>query len=438
MAAEDSELIHELQVMLSQKTPVLPQEELRSFVGRFFSLQDEYLRVLSKHLPPLYLLESFVLEQRARQFRDAFKRVLPEVSCYYAVKSNNCPEVVRILMKSGFGLDVSSGLELETALSLGARDIVFSGPGKTDQELSLAIMNAENVIVLMDSFGELHRLERMARSQARSQKKTVRAGIRLTSNPSGLWRKFGIPAHDLPAFWQEVERCSQVIFCGLQFHTSWNLNPEAQISFIQVLGKALKGMPDSFRKKVEFIDIGGGYWPPQGEWLQDAGTPAGSIRKILGQRFSSAETHYRLASVPIETFAERLGVAIQNHLFETVSCRICLEPGRWVCNDAMHLIISVVDKKAPDLVITDAGTNAIGWERFETDYFPILNLTRPSMKERSCHVLGSLCTPHDVWGYSYWGEDIQPGDLLMVPTQGAYTYSLRQNFIKPLPSVVVI
>ena len=92
----------------------------------------------------------------------------------------------------------------------------------------------------------------------------------------------------------------------------------------------------------------------------------------------------------------------------------------------------------PDLVITDAGTNAVGWERFESDYFPVLNLTRPGMTERPCLILGSLCTPHDVWGASYWGEDIRCGDVLMIPAQGAYVYSLRQHFIKPLPSVVTI
>jgi diaminopimelate decarboxylase len=51
-------------------------------------------------------------------------------------------------------------------------------------------------------------------------------------------------------------------------------------------------------------------------------------------------------------------------------------------------------------------------------------------------VLGSLCTPHDVWGYSYFGEDIKTGDILLIPSQGAYTYSLHQNFIKPMATVV--
>jgi diaminopimelate decarboxylase len=102
------------------------------------------------------------------------------------------------------------------------------------------------------------------------------------------------------------------------------------------------------------------------------------------------------------------------------------------------LIISVVDKKDDTLVITDAGTNAIGWERFESDYSPILNLSRPSLTETACQILGSLCTPQDLWGYHYFGSGIEPGDVLMIPTQGAYTYSLRQEFIKPLPKVVAI
>jgi len=149
-------------------------------------------------------------------------------------------------------------------------------------------------------------------------------------------------------------------------------------------------------------------------------------------------THFRLPAKPIEYFAQELGRAITEHIHSVTPCRICFEPGRWLCNDAMHLLISVVDKKGDDLVITDAGTNAVGWERFENDYFPVLNLSRPAVEEKACNILGALCTPHDVWGYNYWGTDIRVGDILMIPTQGAYTYSLRQHFIKPIPNVVII
>lgn len=145
-----------------------------------------------------------------------------------------------------------------------------------------------------------------------------------------------------------------------------------------------------------------------------------------------------IPAASIDTFAQTLGRVIRDEILCLGEFRICFEPGRWICNDAMHIIVQVIDKKAPDLVITDAGTNAVGWERFETDYFPVLNLTRSAMEERPCHVLGSLCTPHDVWGYAYFGKEIREKDILMIPTQGAYTFSLRQEFIKPLPRVAVI
>jgi len=219
---------------------------------------------------------------------------------------------------------------------------------------------------------------------------------------------------------------------------SWNLTPDAQCNFIEMLGRTLANLPESCRKSIEFIDIGGGYWPPQGEWLQPAGTREGQLRMALGKEAGKPTDHYRLSAANIDDFAGRLSEAINRHIFSVIKCRICFEPGRWICHDAMHLLMSVADKKADDMVITDAGTNAIGWERFETDYFPVLNLTSPSLDERACNILGSLCTPHDVWGYTYWGESIKDGDILMIPSQGAYTFSLRQNFIKPLPSVVVL
>ena len=351
---------------------------------------------------------------------------MDSVSFYYAVKSNNYPGVSKALLDCGFGLDVSSGIELEMALALGARDLVFSGPGKTDSELSLAVAHWDRVVVLVDSFGELQRLERTAAAADR----TVSVGVRLTTRTEGLWRKFGIGTEALSDFLAQATCASHLKIRGLQFHTSWNLGPAGQAAFIERLSETLRHIRPDLRSQIEFVDIGGGYWPEGGEWLQPAGVPEGKLRDILGESPGSWEDHYCFDAASIDTFARTIGNAVAKYLRSLIPVRICFEPGRWICNDAMHLLIRVVDKKDRDLVITDAGTNAVGWERFETDYFPVLNLSRPGLVERPCHVLGSLCTPHDVWGYAYWGRGIEVGDILMVPTQGAYTYSLRQHFIK--------
>jgi diaminopimelate decarboxylase len=421
---------------LSAKVPTLSADALQAFVTPYLDRRHTFLDSAKRHESPLYLLDKSALSAAAVRLKAAFEHVLPEVGFYYAVKSNNHPEVARTLVDHGFGLDVSSGLELETALQLGVRDAIFSGPGKTDAELGLAARHADQVTVLLDSPGELQRLEAAATAQA----VTVRCGVRLTVNHSGLWRKFGIALESLADFWAMASRCPHIELIGLQFHTSWNLTPDSQIAFIQRLGKALTNMPQAFIEDIDFIDIGGGYWPCQGEWLHAVATPAGRVRDALGLPAANKPPrgHYCLSAEPIEAFACQLGAALGENIFNLKPCRIYVEPGRWISHAAMHLLITVVDKKASDLVITDAGTNAVGWERYESDYFPILNLSRPSLIEHPCHILGSLCTPHDVWGYFYFGTSVEPGDILMIPTQGAYTYSLRQNFIKPLPEVVIL
>ena len=420
--------------LLERATPVLPSRELDDFVRSFIDRREVLLGLCRESGSPLYLLEKRTLLDRAEQFARAFRREFDDVAVYYAVKSNNCPAVISALAEAGLGLDVSSGPELNLALSCGTSEIIFTGPGKTPEELVLAARNAGRVTVLLDSFAELARLDQAA-CEAQS---VVTAGVRLATDETGLWRKFGIPVSSLQDFMAEAERCRRVKLCGLQFHTSWNLGPGAQVAFIGQLGEVLSGIDRKYRSGIEFVDIGGGYWPPQGEWLHPAGTPEGKLRQAALSPSGPPRVHHRLAASPIEEFARRIGLAAREHLFPLLDCRIITEPGRWICNDAMHIILTVLDRKADDLVITDGGTNAVGWERFEVDYFPVINLSRPSTTERPCYVMGSLCTPHDLWGYAYHGEGIEPGDLLLVPTQGAYTYSLGQQFIKPLPKVVVL
>jgi len=418
-----------------QPSNELPAATLETFVENYFNRRQAYLRLYADYGRPLYVLEPKVLTRQAGRFKRAFQAVLPDTGFYFAVKSNNHPDVARTLLKAGFGLDVSSGLELKMALDVNAENIVFSGPGKTADELSLAVAHPGRVTVLIDSFVELQRLEALAAARGTD----LRAGVRLCTNPSGLWRKFGILPAQLPEFYQAARQCPHVLLQGLQFHTSWNLTPAAHADFIRSLGAVLAGMPDDFLRQLAFIDIGGGYWPEQGEWLHQLETAsAEEARSHLENAAGQCRPHYRLAAENIDVFAAVIGRAVAEHLLPRVDCRICFEPGRWICHEAMQVLMRVQDKKGEDLVITDAGTNAIGWERFETDYFPVLNLTRPSFTERPCHVLGALCTPHDVWGFSYFGQDIQIDDILLVPAQGAYTYSLRQHFIKPPPAVVIL
>lgn len=419
--------------LLARRPAVLDPSKVADYVARHLERRDGYLRIWEENgRRPAYVLDRESLTAAAARFRQAFLSRIPEVGFFYAVKSNSHPEIAATLVESGFGLDVSSGLELRTALAAGARQIVFSGPGKTEEELSLAVAHSDQTTVLIDSFGELERLAGVTAAQGRS----IRAGVRLTPPVKGAWRKFGIPLLRLGEFWQAAEMVPFVHLEGIQFHASWNMSAEAQVETIAALGEELARWPKWLSRQIRFLDIGGGFWPERGEWLQEGATDQGRIETILGTSQTDSRNRYFVPAEPIERFAAAISEALRRRVFPHVRCRLCVEPGRWICNDAMHILVSVADKKENDLVITDAGTNAVGWERFEQDYVPIINLTRPALEERPCLVLGSLCTPHDFWGYGYWGTDIQFDDVLLIPDQGAYTYSLRQEFIKPLPNVV--
>lgn len=400
------------------KPEPLPAEVVRDFVAPLFEKAGYYRDIAEKFDGPLFLVDPAVLRERARRFRAAFSSYLPKTAVYYAMKSNSMPYLSQVLVDCGLGLDVSSGEELSCALDLGAKDIIFSGPGKTLPELAMAAAHPDRVTLLLDSFGEMDRLAPLVAPE----KGVLRVGIRINTNPEGLWRKFGILPERAADLYDRILACPGVRFAGFQFHSSWNMEPSRQVEGIKALGAMLKTLPDQMLAQCDFLDIGGGYWPEQGEWLV--------TREPL------AHTWHR--ALPIETFAKDLSRAIRQWIFPVKQCRICFEPGRWLCSDALHILVRVVDKKEADLVITDAGTNAVGWERFETDYFPVLNLSRPAMAEKPCRILGSLCTPHDVWGMAFHGQDIQENDLLMIPSQGAYTWGLRQNFIKPLPGVVAL
>jgi diaminopimelate decarboxylase len=428
---DDTELVLKAEGLLRQTVSPMDEDLLQRFVESCLAYRGAFIQLAREHGSPLYVLDPEGLRGRVGRFRKVFENRLGAVDIFFAVKSNNMPEISKIMVEEGVGLDVSSGLELKLALAAGAPAIFFSGPGKTDSELHAAIEQADRVTILMDSFGELERLDHLTRQECR----TVRAGVRLTTNANGLWRKFGIPLSKLERFIENARHAPFIELEGLQFHTSWNLTPDAQTAFIAELGDALRALPEKQMETIRFLDMGGGFWPEQGEWVRAAGTPSGALRNLLSPSAPDTVSRFLLPSSPIEIFAERIAEALQKAFPPSFHCRICMEPGRWLCHTPVHLLMTVVDVKAEDLVITDAGTNAVGWERFEQDYFPVINLTHPGLQEQPCHILGSLCTPHDVWGYAYHGSGIQPGDLLLIPTQGAYTYSLRQTFIKPLPAV---
>jgi diaminopimelate decarboxylase len=430
-----SQLTGVLLNLLKNREKVLPPSLLRAYVQSMLDKRDFLLESATRFGTPQYLFDEPALAKSLSRFHDIFSKHLDRFRIFYAVKSNSYPGLCKHVADRGHGLDVSSGLELSMALSLGCRSIIFSGPGKTDPELTLAIQNRDRVTLLMDSAGELERVSRLVQDSEMGNV-PLKVGFRLTGRHHGAWGKFGVPPEQLGVIFRKALSLKGLDPQGIQFHTSWNMGPEAQVQMIETVGACVRDLPEDIGSRLKFLDIGGGYWPESGEWLNPQNTWKGRLVQALDPDYRFKPKHYYCPAKPLDEFARKISRAVQSQGKPLADLEIFMEPGRWISTPAMHVLVQVVDKKEATVAITDGGINLLGWERPLSEFIPLINLTRPSLREFPVKVFGPLCTPLDIWGTTLFGEGVEKGEILLVPDQGSYTYSLRQSFIKPIARVV--
>jgi len=141
--------------LFSNRASVLAPDLIRTYLRSMLSKRDVLLESVRRFSTPQYFFDEPALAASLSRFQEVFSKHLGRFRIFYAVKSNSFRGLCKHVSDAGHGLDVSSGVELSMALSLGCGHILFSGPAKTDAELSLAIQNRDKVTLLMDSAGEL-------------------------------------------------------------------------------------------------------------------------------------------------------------------------------------------------------------------------------------------------------------------------------------------
>lgn len=149
---------------------------------------------------------------------------------------------------------------------------------------------------------------------------------------------------------------------------------------------------------------------------------------------------FRITPVePLQNFALAIGETLKQHILPfNPDMAIYFEPGRFIVTPSTTILLRVMAVKK-ESVIVDGGINMLGDYKFaEYSFAPLLNVTHPSEQLVRKTIYGSLCDPHDIWGYSYYGEDLQVGDVLAVPQQGAYTFSSAWRFIKAIPAYIAV
>ena len=391
-------------------------------VSAILQKKSAFIKLARQYPSPFYIFDQKEFDIAIDSFAKTFNSRIPRLQIFYAMKSNPHPLLLMRIVKKGHNIDASSGREVLIALKQKPKTILFTGPAKTADDLQLALKHRDKVILNIDSFTELGRIGRLTKKK----KLTIRAGVRIFTAQHGDWSKFGIPLKELKKFWKEAEKYPLVALQGIQIHMSWSMNAKPYVIAIKEISEYLrKHFSQSELETIKFFDIGGGFVPYMMEGVYDK-----EPNPTRQYRFEATKT--------LETYADGIAGAIKKHLNPYLNCDIYVEPGRILSTYAMHILLTVNDVKAPNKVIADGGINMVGWEKYEIDYCPVINLTHPALKEMAGTVYGSLCTPDDIWAYRVFAKMIKEGDLLLLPHQGAYTFAYKQEFIKPLPKVVTL
>lgn len=419
---------------------------MKDFSSKISKIRKSRLRFIAlarKNSTPLYLYDAVEVKVNLTRFKQAFAKSGLPVKIFYAIKSNPYPDLLKTIVNEGACLDASSQRELKLALAAKAKQIIYTGPAKTTEAFRLILRHRKKITVNLDSFRELELLAKLAQQR----KVVVRCGVRVHTAQQQGWTKFGIALDKLRKFYDQARKHSALKFCGIQFHISLNKNPKKYVATLQELAKYLRtNFSTNELSEFKYVDIGGGFYPAAFEgihsWnpkqVMDFGNGANAhFKNILADKFKPR--YLPIRTDPIEKFAKEIAKAWRDQIRTLLpSARLYAEPGRFISHSAMHFLLKVADLKDGRVAILDGGTNMIGWEKYQFFYYaPIFNLTHfSSTREQPCILYGSLCTPDDLWGYYFYGKKIAIGDILLIPFQGAYTYTLAQNFIKAIPQVV--
>ncbi len=352
---------------------------------------------------PCYVYSRATIERHWKAFDSALGEQ-PHLVCY-AVKANSNLAVLNVLAKLGSGFDIVSMGELERVLRAGgsADKIVFSGVGKTAEEMARALdvgIRCFNV----ESQAELALLEQVAAN------KGVKAPVSLRVNPdvdakthpyisTGLKdNKFGIAIEDALDVYQSIANSSHLSVKGVDCHIGSQLTEVTP--FVDALDRVL-ALVDRLAEnniKLQHLDLGGG----------------------LGIRYQNENPptpEQQMAAI-----LQRLG----DRAFE-----ILIEPGRAIVGNAGILLTRVQYLKHnqdKNFAVVDAAMNDLmrpalyqAWQAIE----PVLK--NSSAASRVYDVVGPICETGDFLGKAR-ALAIEQGDLLAVRSAGAYGFSMSSNY----------
>jgi diaminopimelate decarboxylase len=433
-------------------------DELAAEVRRFEALAEGARKSAERFGTPQYLLDVGALRERADALLLGMRGLGQPGTVLYAYKANYLPRILRELTARGFGAEVGGLPELELALAVGAPAITLNGPAMSAAEINLAVAHPDRVLIQIDNAEEIAALTaRLRAGKPAATKKALQSSTPGTPGttsdrwPVGLrlrpprvertpWSRFGVAADQVGAF-LPLLRAAGLELVGLHIHGGPVPSPA---HYATLLGEILPPLDAALsadeKRGIRLLNLGGGL-VPEGESAPrtaasflpgtTASSQLGGIRYAEGVDRPPAIADYMqgLAAAFVEARARYPWVG---------NVTVAIEPGRFLVAKSMHLLMRVYTVKE-GMAILDGSTSLVGYDRFGTERFPVVNLSRPgNLTPVANPCYGALCDPGDFLGENLYGEPPVPGDILAYLNQGAYTLSYAHRFMRPTGRVVAL
>jgi len=357
----------------------------------------------------------------ARAIREAYRGIDEAFSAYphaihYALKANSTLAIARLLRSLGSRADANSGGEIKVAERAGFEpgEIVFTGVGKTREELEYAIARGVGTINA-ESAGELDRIAARARAQGRVARVAVRVNpdIDAKSHPNistGLkTNKFGVPLQEARAIYGAHRDTRGLQFVGVHIHIG------SQITTVEPLRRAAEALvslalelqDDGFA--LEHVDLGGG----------------------LGIAYEGQ---------PIINPTDYAGAVIPE--LQRVGLPVVLEPGRAVVGHSGALVARVVDTKCfPDgrkFAVLDAGMGELIRPALYGSFHRIVPVVTRHGAETAWDVVGPICESSDVFARDRLLPPLEVDDLVAILDAGAYGSVMSSNYNRHMLAAEVL
>ena len=384
------------------------------YVGeKFFAEKVSIEKITSKNKTPFYLYSENQIKENFLNFKRSFKQVNP-IICF-AAKANSNLSILRLLGKLGAGADVVSGGELLKAIKAGINPnkIVFSGVGKTEEEILIAIKH-KILLINIESESEAKLIDKIALKQ----KKIINVGFRLNPNIDAKTHKkistgkaenkFGISIKEFHQIFKNKERFNNLKIQALSVHIGSQILSD--IPYKKTLGVLLKIIKE-LNIKLKFIDLGGGF----------------GINYSHNEQLINFNNYAKL----VLDFKKK------------TKCNIIFEPGRFLVGNSGILVSKVQYIKNgtnKNFIILDAGMNDFMRPALYDAQHSIIPVNRSKNKNKgTIEFVGPICETTCKFGKFKNYQKLNEGDFVAIANAGAYGSSLSSNYnTKPLISELIV